>query len=56
MGREGVRDEMKGVPNGKVFDFGGVEVQLPNFGPVGADVQGVLEDIMAASEGGASSA
>ncbi len=38
MGREGVSDEMGGVTNGKVPAFGGVEVQLPNFGPAGAAV------------------
>ncbi len=39
MGREGVCDEMGGVTNGKVLAFGGVEVQLPIFGPAGADVK-----------------
>ncbi len=36
MGREGVNDEMGGVTNGKVLAFGGVDVQLPIFGPPGA--------------------
>ncbi len=31
--------------------FGGVDVQLPIFGPAGAAVNGVLENIMAVSEG-----
>ncbi len=53
MGREGVSDEMGGVSNGKVLTFGGVEVQLPTPGPAGADVKGVLENIMAVSWGGA---
>ncbi len=35
-GREGVSDEIGGVTDGKVFAFGGVEVQLPIFGPVSA--------------------
>ncbi len=38
MGREDVSDEMGGVTNGKMLAFGGVEVQLPISGPVGADV------------------
>ncbi len=38
MGREGVSDKMGEVTNGKVLDFGGVEVQLPIFGPAGGDV------------------
>ncbi len=38
MGKEGVSDEMVGVTNGKVLAFGGVEIQLPIFGPAGADV------------------
>ncbi len=33
MGREGISDEMRGVNNGKVLAFGGVEVQPPIFGP-----------------------
>ncbi len=33
MGREGISDGMGGVTNGKVLAFGGVEVQLPIFGP-----------------------
>ncbi len=40
-----------GVTNGRVLPFGGVEVQLPIFGPAGAAVKGVLENIMAVSEG-----
>ncbi len=48
---EGVSDEMWGVSNGKVLAFGGVEVQLPISGPAGADVKGVLENIMAISGG-----
>ncbi len=40
-----------GVSNGKVLAFGGVEVQLPIFGPPSAAVQGVLENIMAVSGG-----
>ncbi len=51
MGREDVGDEMKRVTNGKVLVFGGVEVQLPISGPAGADVKGVLENIMAISGG-----
>ncbi len=51
MGREVVTDEMGGVINGKVLAFGGVEVQLPISGPAGADVKGVLENIMAISGG-----
>ncbi len=35
IGREGVSDDMGGVTNGKVLAFGGVEVQLPIFGPAG---------------------
>ncbi len=53
MGREEVGDEMKRVTNGKVLVFGGVEVQLPISEPAGADVKGVLENIMAISGGGA---
>ncbi len=53
MGREEVGDEMKGVTIGKVLVFGGVEVQRPIFGPAGADVKGVLENIMTISGGGA---
>ncbi len=37
---------MGGVTDGKVLAFGGVEVQLPIFGP-----EGVLENIMAVSRG-----
>ncbi len=51
MGREGVSDEMGGITNGKVLAFGGVEVQLPISGPAGADVWGVLENILAVSGG-----
>ncbi len=40
-----------GATNGKVLAFGGVEVQLSISGPAGADVYGVLENIMAASRG-----
>ncbi len=36
-----------GVTNEKMFAFGGVEVQFPIFGTAGADVKGVLENIMA---------
>ncbi len=50
-GREGVSDEMGGVTDGKVLAFGGVEVQLPIFGPDSAAVKGVLENIMADSGG-----
>ncbi len=39
MGREGVSNEMGGVTNGNVLAFGGVDVQLPMFGPAGADVK-----------------
>ncbi len=46
MEREGVSDEMGGVTTGKVLAFGGVEVQFPIFGPVGANIQRVLENIM----------
>ncbi len=42
---------MRGVTNEKVFGFGGVEVQLPIFGPDSAAVKGVLENIMAVSGG-----
>ncbi len=38
-----------GITNGNVLAFGGVEVQLPIFGPADADVKGVLENIMAIS-------
>ncbi len=38
MGREGVSDEVAGLTNGKALAFGGVEVQLPIFGPAGAAV------------------
>ncbi len=40
MGLEGVSDEMGGggISNGKVLVFGGIEVQLPISGSVGADV------------------
>ncbi len=31
--------------------MGWAEVQLPNFGPAGTDVEGVLENIMAVLEG-----
>ncbi len=51
MGREGISDEMGGVTSGKVLVNGGAEVQLPSFGPVGTDVYGVLENIMAVSGG-----
>ncbi len=51
MGREGLSDEMAGIINGKMLAFGGVEVQLPISGPAGADVLGVLENIMAISGG-----
>ncbi len=40
---------MGGVTDGKVLAFGGVEVQLPIFGPDSAAVKGVLENIMAVS-------
>ncbi len=50
-GREGVSEEMGGVTDGKVLAFGGVEVQLPIFGPDDAAVMGVLENIMAVSGG-----
>ncbi len=50
-GREDVGDEMKGVINGKVLVFGGVEVRLSISGPAGTDVKGVLENIMAISGG-----
>ncbi len=38
-GREGVSDEIGGVTNRKVLAFGGVEVQLPIFGPAGAAIK-----------------
>ncbi len=38
MGRESVSDELGGVAIGKVLAFGGVEVQLPIFGPADATV------------------
>ncbi len=45
MGREGVRDKVGGgVTNMKVLAFGGIEVLLPLFGPIGA---GALENFMA---------
>ncbi len=47
----GVSAEMGWVIFGKVLAFGGVEVQLPFFGPAGDDVEGVLENIMAVSGG-----
>ncbi len=51
MGGLDVSDELGGVTNGKVLAFGGVEVQVPNFGAAGADVKGVLKNIMAVSGG-----
>ncbi len=42
---------MGGVTDGKVLAFGGVEVQLPIFGPASTAVKGVLGNIMAVSEG-----
>ncbi len=42
---------MGGVTNGKVLAFGGVEVQLPVFGPDSAAVKGVLENIIVVSGG-----
>ncbi len=42
---------MGGVTDGKVLAFGGVEVQLPILGPASTAVKGVLENIMAVSEG-----
>ncbi len=51
MGREVVSEDMGGITNGKLLAFGGVEVQLPISGPAGADVKGVLENIMAISGG-----
>ncbi len=39
------------VTNEKVLAFGGAEVQLPIFVPAGAAVWGVLENIIAVSEG-----
>ncbi len=51
MRRDGVSDEVGGVNNGKVLAFGGVEVQLPIFGPAGAVVKGVLANTMAVSGG-----
>ncbi len=42
---------MGGVTDGKVLAFGGVEIQLPIFGPACAAVLGVLENIMAVSGG-----
>ncbi len=47
MEREGVSYEMGEALNGKVLACGGVEVQLPTFGPNEAGVLGVLESIMA---------
>ncbi len=47
----GVSDEMGEITIGKVLAFGGVEVQLPIFGPDSAAVKGVLENIMAVSGG-----
>ncbi len=38
MRRDGVSDEVGGVNSRKVLAFGGVEVQLPIFGPAGAVV------------------
>ncbi len=40
---------MGGGTDGKVLAFGGVEVQLPIFGPASAAVEGVLESIIAVS-------
>ncbi len=37
-GPEGERDEIGGVTDGKVLAYGGVEVQLPIFGPASAAV------------------
>ncbi len=51
MGRESVSDEMGGITNGKVLAFGEIEVQLAISGPAGADVKGVLGNIMANSGG-----
>ncbi len=47
MGREGLSDEMGGITIGKVLAFGGVEVLLRISRPAGADVLGILENIMA---------
>ncbi len=38
MGQECVSDEMEGVNNGKVLAFGGVDFQIPIFGPAGGAV------------------
>ncbi len=51
-GQEGISDEIGGVTNGKVLSFSGVEVQLPMFGPAGADVKGISENIIAVTGGG----
>ncbi len=51
MRRQRLSDEMGGVTNGKVLAFGGVGVQLQISGPSGADVKGVLENIMTISGG-----
>ncbi len=37
MGGEDVSDEVRGVTNGKVLAFGGVEIQLPISGPADGD-------------------
>ncbi len=42
---------MGAVTDGKVLALGGVEVQLPIFGPDSAAAKGVLENIMAVSGG-----
>ncbi len=44
---------MGGVTDAKVLAFGGVEVQLPILRPASTVVKGVLENIMAVSEGDA---
>ncbi len=40
-----------GITNGKVLVFGGIEVQLPISGPVGVELEGAWEKIMAISGG-----
>ncbi len=51
MRRQGLSDEMGGITIGKVPAFGGVKVQLRISRPAGADVLGILENIMVISGG-----
>ncbi len=49
MGRNGVSDEIRGITNGKVLTFDGIEAQLPISGPVGGDVLRIVETIVVIS-------